>query len=131
MKVVIVNINTLYLHCLSRSINYFMFDHVVVHNLTGNKTLSIKKNPNANARQSQGIRLRCRASRNGKMNNFLHLFSKETQWRQIQCKREYEVTGLSNAIIHKVRYPSVQTATARTKIQPRCKACESNPRPRC
>ena len=41
MQVVIININNLPLHYLSKRINYLMFENVVLHYLTGNKTLSI------------------------------------------------------------------------------------------
>ena len=41
MQVVIANTTDLPLHYLSRRINYLVFDHLVIHNLTGIKTLSI------------------------------------------------------------------------------------------
>ena len=68
--------------------------------LTHISPIIIKKYPNTNARQIQGIRLRWRASRRAKINTFLCLLSKETQYRQSQCNRKYEVTVLSNVIIH-------------------------------
>ena len=91
-----------YLFVSAESEPSFPLNHM--HNTLSLLIMLITKSPNANARQSQGIRLRCRASWKGKINNFLYLFSKEIQCRQRQCKRKYEVTGLSNVIIHKVRY---------------------------